>query len=171
MSYRLILAAVAVLALQACAPRPTPQTVEVDPLNEGIAKTCTYSPVQPTPGASVEANITMTNDGWCAFRASEKLGSAYLLGLVKQRPQHGELQIRKWNGESRVEYTANPGYTGSDRFTVALRPQGGGADATIVLTATVTRGEGVAAAPAPEPEQPTTTRRTRRPAARTTTQH
>ncbi len=160
----------AVLALQACAPQPPPPVVALDDLNEGIAKTCSYSPVQPKPGAAVDATITMTNDGWCAFRASEKQGSAYLLGLVKERPSHGELQIRKWAGESRVEYTANAGYVGTDKFGVALRPTDGGADAMVMLTATITRGEG-AAPPPPEPEKPTPTRRPRKPVRRSTTQN
>ena len=168
MSLRLFAAAsLAVLALQACAPKPSDTFVAVDELNDGIAKTCSFTPAQPKSGASVEATITMTNDGWCSFRASETKGNAYLLGLVKQRPAHGELQIRKWGGESRVEYTPNPGYTGTDKFAVALRPNDGSADAAVVLTATVTQGAGVVAAPPPsEPEKPTTTRRTRKPARR-----
>lgn len=169
MSYRLIAAAaVSVLALQACAPKSLPAGGVADDLTDGLAKSCTYSPVQPKPGATVEATITMTNDGWCAFRASEKQGTAYLLGLVKQRPAHGELQIRKWAGESRVEYTPTPGFVGTDKFSVELRPQEGGADATVLITATVSRGAGVAAvAPTPEPEAKPTRTTTRR--ARTST--
>ena len=48
--------------------------VVADDLTDGVAKTCSYTPVQPTSGGSVQATITMTNDGWCAFRASEKPG-------------------------------------------------------------------------------------------------
>lgn len=162
MSYRLIAAAsVAVLALQACAPKPSQPNVAADDLNDGVAKTCSYSPVQPKSGATVDATITMTNDGWCAFRASEKQGTAYMLGLVKQRPAHGELQIRKWAGESRLEYTAHPGFTGTDKFSAALRPQDGGADAIVQVAATVSRGEGAPAvsAPAADDEKPTPTKK------------
>ena len=100
MSYRLFaVVSVAVLALQGCA-QPKPQSaLEVDYLNEGIAKTCTFTPIQPMPGATVESTITMTNDGWCAYRGSVKSGQAFDLGLVKQRPTHGELLIRKWNAK------------------------------------------------------------------------
>jgi hypothetical protein len=154
LSYRsLAAAAVAVLALQACAPKSLPTVTVADDLNEGLAKSCSYSPVQPKPGASVEATITMTNDGWCAYRASEQPGEAYLLGLVTQRPENGELQIRQWAGQSRVEYYPRTGFVGTDKFAVALRPQTGGPDATVQLTAVVSRGAGMPAPLPPVPER------------------
>ena len=161
MYYRLIaVAAAAALALQGCAEKPAPPPGPTEDLNEGIAKTCTFSPAQPTPGGSVTATISMTNDGWCAYRVTERQGQPFLLGLVRQRPSNGELLIRKLGGETRVEYNPNPDFTGTDSFTVALRPQTqGAADATVQITATVTQGAGVAAAPPPaEESKPTTTR-------------
>ncbi len=165
MSLRLFaVAAVAVIALQGCAKTPQSAAVAVDELNDGIAKTCTFTPVQPMPGQTVQSTITMSNDGWCAFRASESSKQAYVLGLVKQRPQHGDMLVRKWNGESRAEYTANPSFTGTDRFTVAFRPAAGGPDATVQVAVTVTRGEGVPAVATPVADEAaptkTTTRRT-----------
>jgi hypothetical protein len=171
LSHRLLTAAsIAVLLLEGCAqPVPSP-TVAVDTMNEGIAKTCTFTPMQPTAGGSVDATLTMTNDGWCAYRATEKQGQAYALGLVKLRPEHGELQIRKWNNETRVEYQPTAGFIGADKFAVLLRSTAGGADATVNIAATVARGEGVAAAPPPATEtKPTTTTRRRTPVRRTTT--
>lgn len=164
MSYRLFaVAAASVLALQGCAKILPQQAVSTDSLNDGIAKTCTFTPVQPTAGATVESTITMTNDGWCAFRASEKSGQAYVLGLVKQRPEHGEMLVRQWNGETRAEYTPAPSFVGTDRFTVAFRSSGAVADSLVKVAVTVTRGEGVpaVAAPAAADEAPaaTTTRR------------
>lgn len=159
-------AALGVLLLEGCAQQPAPPPASVDLLNDGIAATCSYSPVQPKPGATVEATITMTNDGWCAYRASEAQGRSYLLGLVKERPAHGELNIRQWNGESRVEYYPAAGFVGTDKFLVALRPSGGQPDALVRVTATVARGAAAAAAPAaaPQEEKPKpkpTTRRSR----------
>ena len=164
MSYRLFaVASVAVLALQGCA-QPTPQpAVAIDALDEGIAKTCTFTPVQPRPSATVDSTITMTNDGWCAYRASVTSGQAYVLGLVKQRPAHGELLIRKWNGETRVEYTPAASYVGPDQFSAALRAADGTPDAMVKVAVTVTRGAGVPAVAAPEPgNEPATTTTTRR---------
>ena len=161
MSHRLIAAAVAtaVLVLQGCAPRTPPRPVVADDLTLGVAKSCSYSPVQPKPGATVEATITMTNDGWCAYRATESEGKAYMLGLVKQRPSHGELLIRKWAAESRVEYNPNPGFAGTDKFEVALRSQAAGvADSLVQITAAVTPGASAApsaaATPAAEEKKP-----------------
>ena len=167
MSYRLFaVASVAVLALQGCAQPTPPAAVAVDALDDGVAKTCTFTPVQPKPGATVDSTITMTNDGWCAFRASVKTGQAYELGLVKQRPAHGELLIRKWNGETRVEYTPTASYVGPDQFSAALRSADGTPDAVVKVAVTVTRGEGVpaVAAPAASNEPATTTTRRRAPA-------
>ena len=164
MSHRLFaVAAVTVLALQGCAKPPPQQAVTTDTLSDGIAKTCTFTPVQPTAGSTVESTITMTNDGWCAFRASEKTGQAYVLGLVKQRPEHGAMLVRQWNGETRAEYTPTPSFVGTDTFTVAFRASDAPADALVKVAVTVTRGEGgpAGAAPAAEEEKPapTTTRR------------
>lgn len=166
MSYRLFaVAAAAILVLQGCAQMPPPAAVAKDELNEGIAKSCTFAPVQPVGGKTVESTITMSNDGWCAFRASETSGKAFELGLVKQRPQHGDLLIRKWNGETRVEYNPLPSFVGADKFLVALRPTAGAPDAIVSVAVTVTRGEGVAAVAAPTADDATpvsnrTTRRT-----------
>ena len=172
MSHRLLAAAaVAVLALQGCAQPTAPQAVIADDLTDGVAKTCSFSPVQPTAGGMVDATITMTNDGWCAYRASEKPGTAYLLGLVTQRPAHGELLVRKWAGETRVEYNPEARFVGTDKFSVALRPSAGGADAIVQVVATVSQGAGVpAATPTTEekkPTKPTTRRRVTRSRART----
>ncbi len=172
LSYRLFAAAaVAALALQGCAPKPAQQVFSADDLTDGAAKTCSFSPAQPNPGATVSSTITMTNDGWCAYRASEKPGSAYLLGLVKQRPLHGEVLVRKWAGESRAEYNPEPRFVGTDKFTVAFRPEAGGADALVRITANVTQGAGMPATaePAAEPEKKPTTTRRRAPARRRTT--
>jgi len=152
LSYRLLAVAAAVIALQGCASKPSQVVGPSEDLNIGIAKSCTFSPVQPTPGASVSATIAMTNDGWCAVRVTEADGQPFQLGLVRQRPEHGTLLIQKLGGQTRLEYTANPGFTGSDAFTAALRPRAGGADATVQVAVTVNRGEGSPAVTAPAPE-------------------
>ena len=171
MSYRIFAAvAVAALALQGCAPKPTPQVFSADDLTDGLAKTCSFTPAQAASGTTVRSTITMTNDGWCAYRVSEKPGTAYLLGLVKVRPEHGEVLVRKWAGESRAEYNPDAHFVGTDKFTVAFRPTTGGADALVQVTATVTQGVGVpAAAPPPEEEKKPTTTRRRTPTRRRTT--
>ena len=150
---KLIAAAAVALALAGCAKTPPPPAA-VDLQNEGMAKTCTPSTVDlaaPTP-----ATIALTNDGWCGVVTAEKDGQPFKYGLVKTRPEHGRVYIRPVNGQTRVEYSANPGYTGSDRFAVALVPHASGApDTPLRVDVTVTPGEGqaAAAAPAPAPEK------------------
>jgi hypothetical protein len=164
--YRLLAVAAAAIVLEGCATKPPEVGPSVD-LNVGIAKTCTFTPVQPAPGSNVSSAITMTNDGWCAVRTTEADGQPFLLGLVRQRPAHGTMLVQKLGGETRLEYTPNPGYTGTDSFTAALRPKAAGApDAAVQVAVTVTRGAGVPAVAPAEEHKPTTPSRTRRPARR-----
>jgi hypothetical protein len=165
LSYRLIAAAAAVLALQGCASKPPPPPAPTEDFNVGIAKTCTFTPVQPAAGSNVSSSITMTNDGWCAVRTTEADRQPFLLGLVGVRPTHGTMLIQKLGGETRLEYTPNPGYTGTDSFTASLRPKAGGADAAVQVAVTVTQGAGApVAAPAAQESKPATSSSTRRPA-------
>jgi hypothetical protein len=170
LSYRLLAAAAAAIALQGCASKPPPVVAPSEDLNIGIAKSCTFTPVQAGPGGGASSSITMTNDGWCAVRLTEADGQPYALGFIRQRPEHGTILIQKLGGQTRLEYTANPGYVGADAFTAALRPRSGGADTTVQVTVTVNRGEGMpVVAPAPE-TKPTTpsSGRTTPPARRST---
>lgn len=167
MHTKLIAAAAVALALAGCAKTPPPAPV-VDLQNEGIAKTCAPSAVDLASPAP--ATITLTNDGWCGVVAAEKAGQPFKYGLVKTRPEHGRVFIRPVNGQTRVEYTANPGYTGSDHFAVALVPNAAGApDAPLRVDVTVTPGEGQAAAPAPAPAPADKAAPTHAPARRHTT--
>ena len=146
-----LIAAAVVLALSGCAKTPPPAPV-VDLQNEGIAKACTPSTVDLTSPAP--ATIALTNDGWCGVVTAEKDGQPFKYGLVKARPEHGRVYIRPVNGQTRVEYTANPGFAGSDRFAVALVPNAAGVpDSALRVDVTVTPGEGQALAPAPAPEK------------------
>lgn len=146
MHTKLIAAAAAALALSGCATKAPPPTA-VDLQNEGMAKTCTPSTVDLT--AAAPATIMLTNDGWCGLVTAEKDGP-FKFGLVKTRPEHGRVYIRPVNGQTRVEYTANPGYVGSDRFALALASRTAGTpDAPLQVDVTVAPPEGQAVAPAP----------------------
>ena len=154
------------LALQACGPQQSTPTIAGEDLNLGIAKTCTASKPDLV-AANPTATITMSNDGWCAVRVTEKDGQPFQLGLVRARPEHGRVLIQKLGGETRLEYTADDRYTGADRFTVALRSRSTGTPDTLVQVAvTVTMGEQVAAPPPPPIEKPAPAARSRTPARR-----
>ncbi len=169
MSYRLIAIAAAAIALQGCAAKgPSATTASAESLNEGIAKSCTASPVDFAAGTTATATIAMTNDGWCAVRTVERDGQPFQLGLVRQRPEHGRVLIEKAGGQTRIEYTADGRYTGADRFSVALRSRtAGAADSVLQVAVTVSMGEGMLApAPAPRAAPATTPRTPARTAAR-----
>lgn len=164
MHIKLIATLAAAIALAGCAAKKPPEPEFVDLQTEDIAKTCTPGTVDLA--AATPATITMTNDGWCGVSTTEKDGQPFELGLVKARPAHGRVYIRPVNKQTRVEYTPDPGYVGSDAFTVALRPRTPDTpDSTLRVDVSVTPGEQqpVAAtpAPAPKPAKParTTTRR------------
>ena len=140
------------LALTACAtPTPAPQP-GID-LNVGIARTCEASPVDLSASGNASATIRMSNDGWCAVRAAERDGQPFLVALVRNRADHGTVYIQKIGGQNRVEYTANPSYSGADAFSVALRSRTPNTpDATIQVAVTVLPGAGTpTAAPAAPP--------------------
>ena len=178
MSHRLtaLAAVAAAIALQGCATTPPPPPPGED-LNLGIAKSCEFTPVQLALGGTGNSTVTMSNDGWCAVRVTEPDGQPFALGLMPQRPEHGRVLIQRIGGQTRLEYTPNPGYVGADRFTAALRPRETGAqDSRLTVAINVSRGASVApAAETPAPaattstsRSTTTTRTTRTPARRTT---
>lgn len=128
------------LVLTACAtPTPAPQP-SID-LNVGIAKTCEASPVDLSAPGGASATIRMSSDGWCAVRTAERDGQPFLLALVRTRPEHGRVFIQKIGGQTRVEYTADTGYSGADAFSVALRSRAPNApDAAVQVAVTVLPG-------------------------------
>jgi len=166
---KLIATLAAAVALSGCAAKAPPAAPAVDLQNEGIAKTCTPSAVDLA--APAPATIAMTNDGWCGVVTAEKDGQPFKLGLVKTRPAHGRVYIQPVNGQTRVEYTANAGYVGSDSFAVALMSRAASVpDVPLRVDVAVTQGEGQAVAPPPAPtKKPAAPART--PARRRTTRH
>lgn len=149
--YKTFLAtAAAVIALQGCAPQQSPNQAAAEQFNEGMAKTCEASPPKAAAGAAASATIIMTNDGWCAIRTTEADGQPYQLGLVLTRPAHGHVLIRKVSDRTRVEYTPDERFVGTDSFAVALRSRTANTpDTPVQVAVTVTQGEGVAPAPTP----------------------
>ena len=150
----------AALAVQGCAISPQTAAMAQDEQLDGQAKTCTAS----APDATNKATITMSNEGWCGVSINEG-GHPYALGLIGERPAHGRVYVHAVNARTRVEYTPNPGYGGTDAFSVLLRPRAGGAETTLQVAVTV---EGGAPAPAAAPTR-TTPNRAATPARRSTT--
>ena len=109
--------------------------------DEGIARSCTASPVDVSASASATATMVTSNEGgWCAIKVSEKDGQAFATGLVRIRPEHGRLYVEKAGAQTRVQYYPAAGYAGADTFTIGLRSRSAGtADATVKVNVTVSR--------------------------------
>ena len=170
MSLKLFAPLAAALAVAACSTKP-PVLAASDPRNDGIAKACTPTNPDFTKPGPYGATIAMTNDGWCGVFAVERDGRPFSLGLVPVRPAHGRVFIQKIENATRVEYTPDDGYVGTDAFTVALRSnQSETADTPMAVSVVVSQGDRPAVAPTTTTTRPAATRTpTRRATRRTTT--
>lgn len=155
MTKHLIALAAAAAVLQGCANQQQLGAAATRNFDDGIAKTCTVSPVERPAAGPAVATMTMTNDGWCAVRATEKDGKPYALALLPDRPEHGTVLLRALGGQTRAEYTPNTRYVGPDKFVFALRSRTGTVpDEKVEVTVTVSMGENMTPPPvaAPEPK-------------------
>lgn len=75
------------------------------------------------------------NDGgWCGISVQLD-GQPYAAGLLTESPAHGNVFIHPVGDSTRIDYTPEAGFTGTDRFVVQLIP----GNAAIRATVTVTR--------------------------------
>jgi hypothetical protein len=75
----------------------------------------------------------MKNDGgWCAITVTRG-GKPFDSSLVTARPAHGTVLVHKVGDTTRIDYTPDRGYAGSDSFSVKLIP----GDSSIRVTVTV----------------------------------
>jgi len=100
----------------------------------GRATTCVMPTAAPPDGQSVLAQVQMSNEGWCGINANRR-GSAYESYLLVTRPAHGRVFPHRVAGVTRVDYTPDRGFTGTDSFAIRLIP----GDAVLQGAVTVTR--------------------------------
>jgi hypothetical protein len=119
-----LLAGLLALGATACAPKPQvaapgPRIYAVDV--QGRSALCEVPQgVTLAPDRSIEATMTMDNDGgWCGI-ATNRAGP----GLVTAKPSHGRLHVRKVGANTRVDYIPDRGFVGTDTFAVKLLPDG-----------------------------------------------
>ncbi len=129
-----VAAAAMALMLQACAPKPSGPTPRVFAADmTGAAHECTAPPVTPAPGQTIDPAIKLRNDGgWCAITVNNN-GKPFEAGLLLVDPQHGKVLIHTVGNDTRIDYTPDAHYTGTDGFSVRLIP----GNATIRVAATV----------------------------------
>jgi len=115
--------------LVGCAKPPAPpaavQAALPPHLGPPPAANCTVAPFHVTDGGTAEVAISVSNDGgYCAATLTAANGSPYDAPLVPEKPLHGEDSVVQYNGKTSVEYTANTGFVGKDRFVVKLIVKG-----------------------------------------------
>jgi hypothetical protein len=103
------------------------------------AKACSVPKVSVSAGAGTEAPMTVANDGgWCAITVHQDGPKPYDAGLLTARPAHGTVLIHEVGDDTRIDYTPDRGFKGSDNFAVKLIP----GEATIQVPVTVTPPQG-----------------------------
>ena len=89
----------------------------------GGAKTCEVAKVGPADGQSTDTAMKLDNGGgWCGLPLRQSDGRPFDVGLLLERPAHGSVVIHQVGDETRVDYTADRGFTGSDSFSVKMIP-------------------------------------------------
>ena len=88
----------------------------------GGAKTCEVAKVSPVDGQSTDAMMKLDNSGWCGQPLRQPDGRPFDVGLLLERPAHGSVVIHQVGDETRVDYTPDRGFTGSDSFSVKMIP-------------------------------------------------
>ena len=110
--------------LQACAQQPPsglPVRVFAADLAGG-AKKCDVPKITPAAGQQTPVAMTLGNDGgWCAITIANA-GKPFDAGLLTAPPTHGKVLIHTVGSDTRIDYTPQSRYTGTDAFAVRLLP-------------------------------------------------
>jgi hypothetical protein len=102
----------------------------------GAAKVCEVPRVNPAAGAGSEAPMKVVNDGgWCGISLHQDGPKPYEAGLLTTRPNHGNVLIHEVGDDTRIDYTPDRGFAGSDSFSVQLIP--GNASIRVPVTVTL----------------------------------
>lgn len=116
--------ATATALLQGCAaPPPSAPATRIFAADvAGGAKTCVVPKISPVAGQEGQVAVRVGNDGgWCGITISNG-GKPYAAGLLTANPAHGKVFIHTVGDDTRIDYTPDHGFTGSDAFAVKLIP-------------------------------------------------
>ena len=154
MRHALLWASLALPAMLAACAKPQPAALQstrpiyaIDMM--GAAKLCTV-PDDPklVDAQQTEVAMTVGNDGgWCGVKVSRPGPAPFDAGLLAARPDHGRVQVHSVGDWTRVDYTPDPGFAGTDAFTVRLLP----GSTTLRVNATVQGVSQPVATPAAAP--------------------
>ena len=88
----------------------------------GGARVCSAPTATLQDGQSIQAQIQVSNEGgWCAVTANRG-GVPFDSYLMVDRPNHGNIFAHRVGKNTRIDYTPEKGFTGTDGFTVRLIP-------------------------------------------------
>jgi hypothetical protein len=112
--------------LQGCAKKPAEPEASRTRLFasdfQGGAKSCAVPKLKLDPGKEVSASMQVGNDGgWCGITVAQD-GKPYDTGLLTQAPAHGKVYIHPVGNDTRIDYTPDLGFSGTDVFVVRLLP-------------------------------------------------
>lgn len=78
--------------------------------------------------------MRVANDGgWCAISVQLD-GQPYAAGLLTDPPAHGKVYIHPVGNFTRIDYTPDSGFTGTDSFVVQLIPGNPALRTTVTVT-------------------------------------
>jgi hypothetical protein len=101
----------------------------------GGAKICVTETASPPDGMTAVAKMQVSDEGgWCGILANHG-GQAYDSYLMVTRPTHGKIYAHHVGVNTRIDYTPDAGFVGSDTFAVRLIP----GNAVVQGAVTVTR--------------------------------
>jgi hypothetical protein len=88
----------------------------------GAAKTCVAPTASPPDGQGIVAQIQVSNEGgWCGMTVTRG-GVPYESYLLVTHPSHGKVFAHRVGTSTRVDYTPDTGFTGTDSFAIKLIP-------------------------------------------------
>jgi hypothetical protein len=125
--------------LQACGPNtpaagPRLRVFAAD--LTGAAPSCEAHEIAPAAGQTIEATMKLANDGgWCGLPAHQDGRKPFDAGLLAVRPGHGSVLIHEVGDNTRIDYTPDRGFAGTDSFAVKLIPGDAKVNVAVVVTA------------------------------------
>ncbi len=112
------------ILVQGCAPQPVWNGIFAVDMAGG-AKTCVAAPASPPDGQAIVDPMQVSNEGgWCGITASRG-GRAFDTYLLVTRPEHGKVYAHHVGTNTRIDYTPDRGFVGSDSFAVRVIPGDG----------------------------------------------
>jgi len=100
----------------------------------GAAKSCSVDGPSLKDGQVTDATMKVGNDGgWCGISVAQG-GKPFDAGLLTSRPTHGKVFIHKVGDVTRIDYTPDRGFVGTDTFIVKLIPGNSGFRTAVTVT-------------------------------------